>query len=46
MEAISPAGKLLLMANMVLGRLEIFPMLGLLYVLVKTRLGRKDIISG
>jgi trk system potassium uptake protein TrkH len=46
MESISPLGKLLLMANMVLGRLEIFPVLGFVYVLWKTRLGKKDIVSG
>ena len=46
MDTINPAAKVLLMCNMILGRLEIFPVLGFLYVLVKTRLGRKDIISG
>jgi trk system potassium uptake protein TrkH len=46
MDAINPAGKLLLMAEMILGRLEIFPVLGFLYVLVKTRFGKKDIVSG
>jgi len=46
MDTINPFAKLLLMCNMVLGRLEIFPVLGFLYVLVKTRLGKKDIVSG
>ena len=46
METINPLAKLLLMVNMILGRLEIFPVLGFLYVLVKTQLGRKDIVSG
>jgi len=46
MDAINPLGKLILMCNMILGRLEIFPVLGFLYVLVKTRFGRKDIVSG
>jgi trk system potassium uptake protein TrkH len=46
MDTINPAAKVLLMCNMVLGRLEIFPVLGFFYVLVKTRLGKKDIISG
>ena len=46
MDGMNPLGKVLLMCNMVLGRLEIFPVLGFLYVLVKTRLGRKDILSG
>jgi len=46
LDSMNPLGKLILMAGMVLGRLEIFPVLGLLYMLVKTRLGRKDIISG
>ena len=46
MDTINPLAKLLLMCNMVLGRLEIFPVLGFLYVLVKTRFGKKDIVSG
>jgi trk system potassium uptake protein TrkH len=46
MESISPIGKVLLMCNMLLGRLEIFPVLGFFYVLWKTRLGKKDIVSG
>ncbi|MCX6815186.1 MAG: TrkH family potassium uptake protein [Candidatus Aenigmarchaeota archaeon] len=46
METINPLGKLLLMVNMLLGRLEIFPVMGFLYVLVKTQFGRKDIVSG
>jgi trk system potassium uptake protein TrkH len=46
MDTINPLAKVLLMANMVLGRLEIFPVLGFLYVLVKTQFGRKDIVSG
>jgi trk system potassium uptake protein TrkH len=46
MDTMVPAAKFLLMINMVLGRLEIFPVLGFLYVLVKTRFGRKDIVSG
>ncbi|MCJ7816989.1 MAG: hypothetical protein MUP55_03985 [Candidatus Aenigmarchaeota archaeon] len=46
MDAINPLGKLILMCNMILGRLEIFPILGFLYVLWKTQFGRKDIVSG
>ena len=46
MESINPLGKLLLMANMIIGRLEIFPVLGFLYILWKTRLGMKDAVSG
>ena len=46
MESISPLGKLLLMCNMIVGRLEIFPVLGFLYILWKTRLGTKDAVTG
>ncbi|MEM5812408.1 MAG: TrkH family potassium uptake protein [Candidatus Aenigmatarchaeota archaeon] len=45
-ESINPLGKVVLMCSMVIGRLEIFPVLGFLYILVKTRIGRKEIISG